>query len=183
MICCVVFMIPSPEAPFSERQEVGSGAVKDENSRAPLGTADVPSWLHVQDSLDTWARNLDMPQHPGEIVYRSRFTKEQTYILLHEIKARYAKLYGDGGPPIPSIRRQAWEEVAAAVNRARCGPTKTAAACIKRFNDFRRRNKKAIYHGPVITSAFSQASPAGPDILPSVKTEPLESSEDSVIGQ
>ncbi|XP_041947926.1 actin cytoskeleton-regulatory complex protein pan1-like [Alosa sapidissima] len=168
-----------------EGRGAGPGGEEGDHGK---GAVEAPSWS--QESLNVWARSLDTHQQ-GEIVHRSRFTKEQTAVLLCEINARRHQIFGDGQHASrSSARRQAWEEVTATVNGARCGPTKTAAACIKRFNDFRRRHKNnnatgkhiisVLQGGTGMAAAFPHTRPTHAEFLPSVKTEPQEGPENTL---
>ncbi|XP_048085858.1 uncharacterized protein LOC125285445 [Alosa alosa] len=175
----------TPVISLFEGRGAGPGGEAGDHGK---GTVEAPSWS--QESLNVWARSLDTHQQ-GEIVHRSRFTKEQTAVLLCEINARRHQIFGDGQHASrSSARRQAWEEVTATVNGARCGPTKTAAACIKRFNDFRRRHKNnnatgkhiisVLQGGTGMAAAFPHTRPTHAELLPSVKTEPQEGPENTL---
>lgn len=72
-------------------------------------------------------------------VRQQRFTQEELDILVREIQARYHRIYTKGLPF--AMIRQAWEEVAAAVNAAGVGPVRTASACQTRFRDLKRRSR------------------------------------------
>ena len=159
-------------------------------SQDPSSTVGVPS--QSREPLEVRQRSLEMLQREFKPQSRNHFTKEQMDILLREIKARYHRLFGDRQhPPRFSDRRQAWEEVAAAINRARCGPTKSASACCKRLSDLKRRRKMRMgkhivsmcQEGPIITAAFSHASPMGMNILPSVSMQLLQSPENAPTGK
>ncbi|XP_041948531.1 flocculation protein FLO11-like isoform X2 [Alosa sapidissima] len=158
----------------------------DNPTQAPSSPAAVPS--QSREPLEVRFRTLELLRRGSKPRSRKHFTGEQMDILLREIKARHHRLYGESQNPLRSEdRRQAWEEVAAAINRACCGPTRTAAACCKRFSDLKRRRKTRLgtrmvsvrHEGPIITAAFSHASPMGMRILPSVGMELLQRPENT----
>ncbi|KAG5285040.1 hypothetical protein AALO_G00033430 [Alosa alosa] len=195
------------DAPFAPSAPSSS---LDNPTQAPSSPAAVPS--QSREPLEVRFRTLELLRRGSKPRSRKHFTGEQMDILLREIKARHHRLYGESQNPLRSEdRRQAWEEVAAAINRACCGPTRTAAACCKRFSDLKRRRKtrlgmrmvsarhegpiitaafshaspmgtrmvSARHEGPIITAAFSHASPMGMRILPSVGMEPLQRPENT----
>ncbi|KAK6311388.1 hypothetical protein J4Q44_G00170520 [Coregonus suidteri] len=77
---------------------------------------------------------------------RSRFTREQTRILLREVHARRFSIYGT---PTKTFRvsnaRSAWEQVAERVSSTTVGLRKTANQCRKRINDLKRRQGIRIF--------------------------------------
>lgn len=159
--------------------------------QAPSRQVDLPS--QTQEDLDIQNHPLEVPRRGWKLRRRKHFTGEQMDILLREIKARHHRLYGESQNPLRcKDRHQAWEEVAAAINRASCGPTKTAAACCKRFSDLKRRRKTRPgtrmvpmrQDGPVVTATFSHASPMRMLTLPSVHMEPhTQSTENTLTGE
>lgn len=77
---------------------------------------------------------------------RSRFTREQTRILLREVHARRFSIYGTPTKPFRvSNARSAWEQVAERVSSTAVGLQKTANQCRKRINDLKRRQGIRIF--------------------------------------
>lgn len=163
----------------------------DVSVQAPSGLADLSG--QRQEDLDIQNHNLPLLRREGKGRTRKHFTGKQMDVLLREIKAPHNRLYGESQNPLRcGDRRQAWEAVAAAINRARCSPTKTAVACCKRFGDLKRRRKARLgtrmpsmrQDGPIITATFSHASPMGIHILPSVNIHThTQSTENTVTGE
>lgn len=65
---------------------------------------------------------------------------EELVILVREVQARYHILYGRCVTQAKT--RQAWEEIAAAINSTGLGYMRTATGCQKRNNDLKRRTRK-----------------------------------------
>ncbi|KAL0993587.1 hypothetical protein UPYG_G00110130 [Umbra pygmaea] len=77
---------------------------------------------------------------------RTRFTREQTRVLLREVHARRFSIYGKPSMPFRVTNaRLAWQEVAEQVSSTPIGLRKTADQCRKRVNDLRRRQGIRIF--------------------------------------
>ncbi|KAJ8335323.1 hypothetical protein SKAU_G00386650 [Synaphobranchus kaupii] len=75
---------------------------------------------------------------------KERLTAEETDLLVHEVKAREEKIYGNRRVPPKLLEvKQAWDEVAVSISSF-SGITRTAAQCHKRYNDVRRRAKRKL---------------------------------------
>lgn len=124
-------------------------------------------------SRDGWDLSFESCQcanHPSVLqesqmmdrIRQQRFTQDELDVLVREIQARYHRIYGKG-LPFAEIR-QAWEEVAAAVNNAGFGPTRTASGCQRRFRDLKRRAKmKLVNRASTKPSQRAENGPAGKD--------------------
>lgn len=73
-------------------------------------------------------------------VRQERFMPEELVILVREVQARYHILYGRCVTQAKT--RQAWEEIATAVDSTGLGHMRTATGCQKRNNDLKRRTRK-----------------------------------------
>ncbi|XP_053122733.1 myb-related transcription factor, partner of profilin [Hemicordylus capensis] len=88
---------------------------------------------------------------------KPRFSYEENQILIHEVRAHYAKLYGPQSRRVTvAERRRVWEGIAAKINGITSWK-RTGQEVQKRWNDFKRRTKEKLARVPHST----QGGPGG----------------------
>ncbi|KAJ6663476.1 hypothetical protein lerEdw1_009555 [Lerista edwardsae] len=91
-----------------------------------------------------------MPGDSEEItrLRKPRFSYEENQILIQEVRANYAKLYGTQSRRVTvAERRRVWEGIAAKINGITSWK-RTGQEVQKRWNDFKRRTKEKLARVP-----------------------------------
>lgn len=79
---------------------------------------------------------------------KPRFSYEENQILIQEVRANYAKLYGTQSRRVTvAERRRVWESIAAKINSITSWK-RTGQEVQKRWNDFKRRTKEKLARVP-----------------------------------
>ncbi|KAJ7303898.1 hypothetical protein JRQ81_011409 [Phrynocephalus forsythii] len=93
------------------------------------------------------------PGMPGESeettrLRKPRFSYEENQVLIREVRANYAKLYGAQSRRVTvAERRRVWEGIAAKINSLTSWK-RTGQEVQKRWNDFKRRTKEKLARVP-----------------------------------
>ncbi|XP_042295035.1 myb-related transcription factor, partner of profilin [Sceloporus undulatus] len=88
---------------------------------------------------------------------KPRFSYEENQILIQEVRANYAKLYGTQSRRVTvAERRRVWEGIAAKINSI-TNWKRTGQEVQKRWNDFKRRTKEKLARVPHSTQGAGTA--------------------------
>ncbi|XP_033014338.1 myb-related transcription factor, partner of profilin [Lacerta agilis] len=88
---------------------------------------------------------------------KPRFSYEENQILIQEVRANYAKLYGTQSRRVTvAERRRVWEGIAAKINSITSWK-RTGQEVQKRWNDFKRRTKEKLARVPHSTQGAGSA--------------------------
>lgn len=88
---------------------------------------------------------------------KPRFSYEENQILIQEVRANYAKLYGTQSRRVTvAERRRVWEGIAAKINGITSWK-RTGQEVQKRWNDFKRRTKEKLARVPHSTQGTGTA--------------------------
>ncbi|KAH0631557.1 hypothetical protein JD844_005941 [Phrynosoma platyrhinos] len=88
---------------------------------------------------------------------KPRFSYEENQILIQEVRANYAKLYGTQSRRVTvAERRRVWEGIAAKINSITSWK-RTGQEVQKRWNDFKRRTKEKLARVPHSTQGAGTA--------------------------
>ncbi|XP_062995949.1 myb-related transcription factor, partner of profilin [Elgaria multicarinata webbii] len=88
---------------------------------------------------------------------KPRFSYEENQILIQEVRANYAKLYGTQSRRVTvAERRRVWEGIAAKINSITSWK-RTGQEVQKRWNDFKRRTKEKLARVPHSTQGAGNA--------------------------
>ncbi|XP_072835796.2 myb-related transcription factor, partner of profilin [Pogona vitticeps] len=88
---------------------------------------------------------------------KPRFSYEENQILIQEVRANYAKLYGTQSRRVTvAERRRVWEGIAAKINGITSWK-RTGQEVQKRWNDFKRRTKEKLARVPHSTQGAGTA--------------------------
>ncbi|CAM4670827.1 unnamed protein product [Lepidochelys olivacea] len=101
-----------------------------------------------------------MPGDAEEItrLRKPRFSYEENQILIQEVRAHYAKLYGAQSRQVTvAERRRVWEGIAAKINTITSWK-RTGQEVQKRWNDFKRRTKEKLARVPHSTQGAGGAA-------------------------
>uniref|UniRef100_H3B3K9 Myb-like domain-containing protein n=1 Tax=Latimeria chalumnae TaxID=7897 RepID=H3B3K9_LATCH len=102
---------------------------------------------------------------------KARFSAEENYILIQEVRTNYSKLYGAESKKMTvAERRRVWESIAAKIN-AISSWKRTGQEVQKRWNDCKRRTKEKLIRILRLTQGASDGS---------VSEEALTSEEEMV---
>ncbi|XP_061452772.1 myb-related transcription factor, partner of profilin isoform X2 [Rhineura floridana] len=88
---------------------------------------------------------------------KPRFSYEENQILIQEVRANYAKLYGTQSRRVTvAERRRVWEGIATKINNITSWK-RTGQEVQKRWNDFKRRTKEKLARVPHSTQGAGNA--------------------------